>query len=99
MKSSGKKNKGKWKHEWHLYSAFCIVGSLTFIVINISSGTAQVLGIAFSGLIGTFLFTSKSWKNLSQMIHCWSIGITILAVLIFIPLIYLKNKNYIKNIV
>lgn len=87
----------KWKHEWHLYSAFCIVGALTFIVMHISSGNAQSLGIALSALVGTFLFTSKSWKELPDLVHYWGIGFSILSVLIFVPFVYIKNKNYIKN--
>lgn len=63
----------RWKHEWHLYSAVAITASITFIVVQISTGTPQVVGAAFSALVGTFLFTSESWKSVSPTVHQWGI--------------------------
>lgn len=70
-----------WEHEWHLYSAVIITAVLTFISIQIASGTSQTIGIAFSGLVGTFLFTSGSWKRTSIKVHQLTMTISIFALL------------------
>lgn len=83
-----------WKHEWHLYSAVAIVASLTFLVIQFYSGTSQSIGMAFSALVGTFLFTSDSWKKLPTEIHQWSILLSLLVtVLVGFVLCFINNKN------
>ena len=72
---------GKWKNEWHLYSAVGILATITFIVIQFTDGTPKDIGLAFSGLVGLFLFASESWKSVSIEIHQWTVIFSLITIL------------------
>jgi uncharacterized membrane protein len=73
----GGKKKIVWKDEWYLYSGIAIVACLSIIVIQISSGTPQTLGLAFSGLAGTYFAVSENWKSIPNDVHRWVVVIAI----------------------
>lgn len=89
----------KTKREWHLYSALTITSILAFIGIQFFSGTPQVIGTAFSALIGTFLFASTEWKNQPIKVHVWLVAIPCFLFLLIVgkmvvgQLICLKRGN------
>lgn len=83
----------KWEHEWHYYSAITITASLTFLVIQFSTGTPQAIGVAFSALVATFLFSSDSWKALPVEIHQWNIFFSLTVSLLAGFVLYLLNDR------
>lgn len=87
----------KWKHEWYLYSAASIVASLSFISINVANGRAQVMGLAFSTIVGLFLFASKNWKESSIEVHKFSIMLSIIVVLIVSGIKLLNKKEHYED--
>ena len=87
------RQKKLFKHEWHLYSAVAITAALTFIVIEISSGKTQTVGVSFSGLVGVYFFASENWKNATESIHKWVILFSIIAALIVSGFLYYFNHK------
>lgn len=83
----------KWEHEWHYYSAFAITASLTFLVIQFSTGTPQAVGVAFSALVATFLFSSDSWKALPVEVHQWGIFLSVMVAMIIGFVLYLLSDR------
>jgi hypothetical protein len=86
----------KPKKEWHLYSAVAITSTVTFIGASYFTGTSQVIGCAFAGIVGMFLFASNNWKMQDTKIHIWSviISITIFIFIIGFNLLINSKKHF-----
>ncbi len=87
------RKKPSFKHEWHLYSIVAILFALTFLTIQISTGTPQTLGIAFTAIIGTYLLNSENWKETAEIVHKWVIFFSVVIFIVASGLIFYFNHK------
>lgn len=86
-----------WKHEWHLYSAVFATSALTFISVSMANGimgvTDATLSVAFSAIVGMFMFASKSWRESPREMHEWIVILSIVLILLTSFILWTSNKK------
>lgn len=87
------KRKKKIVDEWYLCSAACIGGFVSFIGIELTTGTPQVVAAAIGGVILTILVTSKNWKNFESNDHKVVSLVSFIIFIAFIDARLLLNRK------
>lgn len=75
-----------------------MAATAAFIVIEVTTGTTQNIGIAFSALIPVFLLAegiNENWKNVPTAVHQIIITLSLISLFgfVLVRLIFSQNQN------
>lgn len=78
--------KRRFGQEWYLYSAGCITGSISVVVIVIFQlESGKLAGMTMTALLTSLMLQSEDWRALPKSMHKQLVLISTIALLVLIP--------------